>query len=528
MKSKLSRYLIPLALLLLCITACNSAANDPSTDTSAAGTTTTTMEQTTTTAHEHAFGEWAVVKNASCTEKGEQQRVCACGETELQDIEILSHTEVTDAAVAPTCTKTGLTEGKHCSVCNTVTLAQTSIPATGHIELTNAAKAATCTETGLTESKQCTVCNTVTLAPKTVPATGHTEVTDAAVAATCTQTGLTEGKHCSVCNTVLVAQETLETVHAQQTFAGYTLPTATEEGLTCGLNCALCGFIIQEQQVLPVNHPDGLLIYYNDFQKYANSADTAKVLEMLGWRKLTVAGDGVYNETDGEFAIVDGRLYFDNYDAEAVAGDTRVRGKEGYYAIDALNDDIMRRVVGGRYTLQYDLEYTAASNYNRYACFATECSTNGKFYTTFNLRVRGNGYHQVHTMTAYVDFSAYDPAIDLNPKSTKHETQGTTILKKLLGKDFATYGSEMNFLNVPVTIRLQWDPAEGHHVYMKTADMTDFVKVSQPDTQNASGSLYLHLCAGWSVRFKLGGAIDGYIDNVALWTGWGEMPQKSS
>ena len=37
-----------------------------------------------------------------------------------------------DAAVAPTCTETGLTEGKHCSVCSAVLAAQQPILALGH------------------------------------------------------------------------------------------------------------------------------------------------------------------------------------------------------------------------------------------------------------------------------------------------------------------------------------------------------------------------------------------------------------
>ncbi|MCD8041422.1 MAG: leucine-rich repeat domain-containing protein, partial [Clostridia bacterium] len=39
-------------------------------------------------------------------------------------IEKLAHTVVIDSAVAATCTSTGLTEGSHCSVCNTVIVAQ--------------------------------------------------------------------------------------------------------------------------------------------------------------------------------------------------------------------------------------------------------------------------------------------------------------------------------------------------------------------------------------------------------------------
>ncbi len=68
---------------------------------------------------------------------------------------------------------------------------------------------ATCTGTGLTAGKHCSVCGEVLTERAEVSATGHTEVTDPAVPATCTATGLTEGSHCSVCGTVLTAQQTV-------------------------------------------------------------------------------------------------------------------------------------------------------------------------------------------------------------------------------------------------------------------------------------------------------------------------------
>ena len=148
---------------------------------------------------------------ATCTEAGTATYTCTkCGDSYTEDVPAKGHTEVIDAAVEPTCTETGLTEGKHCSVCNEVLVKQNVVPAKGHTEVIDAAVEPTCTETGLTEGKHCSVCNEVLVAQTVVPAKGHTEVIDAAVEPTCTETGLTEGKHCSVCNEVLVKQNVID------------------------------------------------------------------------------------------------------------------------------------------------------------------------------------------------------------------------------------------------------------------------------------------------------------------------------
>ena len=188
---------------------------------------------------------------ATCTEAGTATYTCTkCGDSYTEDVPAKGHTEVIDAAVEPTCTETGLTEGKHCSVCNEVLVAQTVVPAKGHTEVIDAAVEPTCTETGLTEGKHCSVCNEVLVKQNVVPAKGHTEVIDAAVEPTCTETGLTEGKHCSVCNEVLVAQTVVPAKGHTEVIDAAVEPTCTETGLTEGKHCSVCNEVLVKQNVI--------------------------------------------------------------------------------------------------------------------------------------------------------------------------------------------------------------------------------------------------------------------------------------
>lgn len=128
---------------------------------------------------EHSFGEWETVQAATCKEEGKKLRTCSkCSAIEEETTPKSNiHSETTLAAVAPTCGKDGLTEGKYCSVCSATLVKQTTIPATNN----------------------------------------HTLVIDSAVAATCKTTGLTEGSHCSVCKKTIVKQHTVQKIaHAYE------------------------------------------------------------------------------------------------------------------------------------------------------------------------------------------------------------------------------------------------------------------------------------------------------------------------
>ncbi len=159
----------------------------------------------------------------------------------LTECEKNGHVEEIIPAKAPACTVSGLTEGKKCTICDTITLEQTVISATGHTDEVIPAVDPTCTEAGLTEGKKCSVCGEIIIAQENIPATGHTLAVIPGKEATETETGLTEGEKCSVCDTVTKAQEIIPVIekHKHNHVATVTAPTCTSQGFTT-FTCA-CG-----------------------------------------------------------------------------------------------------------------------------------------------------------------------------------------------------------------------------------------------------------------------------------------------
>lgn len=109
----------------------NNSTGQPEMGTGSGGNYTYYSIVENTSVHTHSFGQ------ATCTKPA----TCSCGATQGT---ALGHNEVVDSAVAPTCTSAGKTEGKHCSRCNTVLVAQSTIPATGHTEPNAEGKCDTC------------------------------------------------------------------------------------------------------------------------------------------------------------------------------------------------------------------------------------------------------------------------------------------------------------------------------------------------------------------------------------------------
>lgn len=147
----------------------------------------------------HVYGEWTTTKAPTCTEKGSHKKVCECGKEITEDMPATGHTEVPDAAVAPTCTEPGKTEGSHCSVCGEVLTVQQAVNALGHdmgeFEQTTAP---TCTAKGVkTATCKREGCNHTET--QDIPAKGHTLEKVEKVAATESKEGVKEHYRCTEC-----------------------------------------------------------------------------------------------------------------------------------------------------------------------------------------------------------------------------------------------------------------------------------------------------------------------------------------
>ena len=197
---------------------------------------------------DHQWDEGVITTEPGCVTDGVKTYTCTiCKETKTEVIPATGHTEVIDEAVEATCTTPGKTEGKHCSVCNEVIIAQTEVQAKGHTEVIDEAVEATCTKAGKTEGKHCSVCNEILVAQTEVQAKGHTEVIDEAVEATCTLPGKTEGKHCSVCNEILVAQTEVQAKGHTEVIDEAVEATCTKAGKTEGKHCSVCNAVLVAQ-----------------------------------------------------------------------------------------------------------------------------------------------------------------------------------------------------------------------------------------------------------------------------------------
>ncbi len=229
----------------------------------------------------HAYE--SVVTAPTCTADGYTTYTCkTCGNSYTDDtVRTEGHKAEIVKGYESTCTKTGLTDGKKCSVCGITLEAQQTIPEKTHsystetttptcktqgyttytcsvcgysynddykdavdhmyAEVNDDAKAPTCTKDGLTGYKQCIWCQVKTT-PVVIPATGHSwSEWITKTSATC-KNYETQTRSCSVCGETQT-RDNVDGGYAEHKYTDVVGKDATclEGGYTAHKLCSVCG-----------------------------------------------------------------------------------------------------------------------------------------------------------------------------------------------------------------------------------------------------------------------------------------------
>lgn len=184
----------------------------------------------------------------------------------MLSIKICNHKFQETSRTEPTCEKDGVSH-QACTKCKKIK--DVTIPATGHKEVTDPAVDPTCTDSGLTAGSHCEVCKKTLVKQQTVKALGHDPVKENGVAATCENTGKTEKSTCKRCHSVLTAEQTLAAL-GHKTETVITAATATAEGSIVE-RCTACGKEINKTVIASPKtvklSKDGILTYNKKNQR---------------------------------------------------------------------------------------------------------------------------------------------------------------------------------------------------------------------------------------------------------------------
>ena len=248
------------------------------------------------------------------------------------------------------------------------------------------------------------------------------------------------------------------------------------------------------------------VVYYEEFN-YENTAGNPAVAKLLGWSELSKSAKTAVTDPTAAYAIKDGKLWVTNNKSGAA---------DSYIKI--LDERQMFSTWMSDYTVQFDVTLTSAGNNSRYIAILTDYkdSTAG-YYHSFHLRINGSANSQARMNGRWSNFDAPGEYY----AADQDDTDGTSsISKKIMRRDFD--GSQV-LRNVDLTVRIVCEKYDvGPRVYVRNnTDGGHFVLVSRAGGEEFSNGAWRQT-GGKALVLKVGGAVNGCVDNIVVYKGSGE------
>lgn len=249
---------------------------------------------------------------------------------------------------------------------------------------------------------------------------------------------------------------------------------------------------------------EGTMVYYEDF-------NTVTTVDDLGWSKLTSSSGLVSGTTNtATYTLEEGRL-------KVVGG--------RYESYTMIKDSAyMKAACLGDYTIQYDIEYTTAGSARGYFNLLNNF-LNGDKYNSVLFRVDGSADNEVHFGPTNNDWCDYDVPGEWDADGADDEATGPSVISKLTNKETTYVLGDKPMLNKNLTIKIQVSHDNGMTVLAReNKDGADWITVSKTDA-TSDGWKYWNTINAYAICLKTRTGTTAYLDNIAIWTGLGDMPE---
>lgn len=279
--------------------------------------------------HEHDMTEWKIVLTPTCTEAGEEQRTCECGEIETREIAATGHNFRTLIEEGNECI--GVTRHLKCEICSEeITMSSLGIGHTfDHPNIGGSDGEripATCTSPAFNKAT-CARCGEVQLTiVEGSSALGHTfSEWEVVTHATCTEVGL-EQRVCSRCGET----ETRAIAIVEHNYTDTVLQAATcsAEGIK-ERTCSDCGYVCQE--TIPIDSTKHTYEYETVVQATCTTAgQKKKICSVCGFEELISISPSHTYTTD----YLNNRIVCSvcGHDSREITNNTRTLLTEGHSA----------------------------------------------------------------------------------------------------------------------------------------------------------------------------------------------------